>query len=147
MSNSNRNPGLEIYRPGSSGERSRSPFDDFRKEVRNQQLPLIKDRQRNRRLGLFTLVAAMLFFSLVVLFWTRMENRRLDYEIARLESILLQMEDKTGGLRGDASSARSLELVRSAAIRELGLREPETGQVVHCYVSGGIAAADDLGEN
>ncbi len=147
MSNSNRNPAISIYRPGRSGERSQPPSDDFRKEVRNQQLPLIRDRQRNRRLGMFTLVAAMLFFSLVVLFWTRMENRRLDYEIARLESALLQMEDKTGGLRGDASSARSLELVRTAALRDLGLREPENGQVVHCYISNSIAAADTFREN
>lgn len=145
MSNSNHSPALNIYRPGRPGNRRNSPPDDFRKEVRNEQLPLIRDRQRNRRLGLFTLVATMLFFSLVMLFWTRMENRRLDYEIARLESTLLRMEDKTGGLRGDVSSARSLELVRTAALRDLGLREPTTGQVVHCYIGDGMTAMDASG--
>ncbi len=145
---SNRNPALTIYRPDRpGGGRRKPPSDDFRKKVRNSQLTGIKDRRRNRRLGLFTLVATMLFFSLVVLFWTRMENRRLDYEIARLESALLRMEDKTGGLRGDVSSARSLELVRAAALGDLGLREPATGQVVHCYVRDGMMAAETAGED
>jgi len=130
---SNRNPAMNIYRPSRSGGRRRPPSDDFRKVVRNSQLTGIKDRQRNRQLGLFTLTATMLFFSLVVLFWARNENRRLDYEIARMESTLLQMEEKTGGLRGDASSARSLARIRTAATRDLGLSEPLAGQVIHCY--------------
>ncbi len=142
---SNRNPAMNIYRPSRPGGRRKPPSDDFRKKVRNSQLTGIKDRRRNRRLGLFTLVAAMLFFSLVVLFWTRMENRRLDYEIARLESALQQMEDRTGGLRGDVSSARSLEVVRSAALNNLDLREPATGQVVHCYIGGGLTTAETAG--
>jgi hypothetical protein len=142
---SNRNPAMSIYRPSRPRGRRKPPSDDFRKKVRNSQLTGIKDRRRNRRLGLFTLVAAMLFFSLVVLFWTRMENRRLDYEIARLESALQQMEDRTGGLRGDVSSARSLEVVRSAALNDLDLREPATGQVVHYYIGGGLTTAETAG--
>jgi len=136
MSLGNRNPATSIYRPGPPNRRRKPPTDDFRKEVRNMQLTGIKDRQRNRRLGLFTLVAAMLFCSLVILFWARMENRRLDYEIARLESALLRMEEQSGGLRGDVSSARSLERVRSTAISELALSEPGPGQVIHCYLDG-----------
>ena len=137
---------MNYYRPGRSGERRKPPSDDFRKAVRNSQLTGIKDRHRNRRLGLFTLAATMLFFSLVVLFWARSENRRLDYKIARLESALLQMEDKTGGLRGDASSARSLDLVRTAAMSTLGLGEPEPGQVVHFYAADG-STAETTGRN
>ncbi len=124
---SNRNPAMNIYRPNRSSGGRKPPSDDFRKVVRNSQLTGIKDRRRNRQLVLFTLAATMLFFSLVVLFWARNENRRLGYEIARIESTLLQMEDKTGGLRGDASSARSLAGIRRAATRDLGLSEPQAG--------------------
>ncbi len=109
------------------------------------QLTGIKDRQRNRRLGLFTLVAAMLFCSLVILFWSRMENRRLDYEIASLESALMRMEERSSKLRGDVSSARSLERVRTAATGELALREPGPGQVVHCYLDGGTVPLTEAG--
>lgn len=137
---SDRNPAMNFYRPGQSEGRRKPPADDFRKTVRNSQLTGIKDRRRNRRLGLFTVAATMLFLSLVVLFWARNENRRLDYGIARLESALLLMEGKASGLRGDASSARSLELIRTAAISDLGLGEPGSGQVVHCYTADDVVA-------
>jgi hypothetical protein len=130
-------PAMHFYRPGRRGG---PPPDDFRKKVRNGQLALIRDRQRNRRLTLFSLVATLLFFSLVVLFWARVENRRLDYEIARLETLAQQLEDRTAGLRGDVSSARSLEIVRRTAVTDIGLVEPAAGQVVHYYVESRSAA-------
>jgi len=135
-------PAMHFYR---HGRRGGPPPEDFRKKVRNGQLSVIRDRQRNRRLGLFSLVAALLFFSLVVLFWARVENRRLDYEIARLETMAQQLEDRTGGLRGDVSSARSLELVRRTAVSDLGLVEPAAGQIVHCYVDSLPAAPLTVG--
>jgi hypothetical protein len=144
---SNRVPAMNIYRPNRGEGRRKPPSDDFRKKIRNSQLTGIKDRRRNRRLGLFTLMAAMLFFSLVVLFWARIENRRLDYEIARLEAARQRMVDRTGGLRGDVSSARSLEVVRAAALSELGLREPTAGQLVHCYITDVMTTADTTGED
>lgn len=134
-------PAMHFYHPGKRGG---PPSDDFRKKVRNGQLALIRDRERNRRLVLFTLSAALLFFSLIVLSWARVENRRLDYEIARLETMVQQLEDRTAGLRGDVSSARSLEIVRRTAVNDIGLVEPAAGQVVHCYVdsrSGSLATA------
>ena len=57
------------------------------------------------------------------------------------------MEDMTGGLRGDASSARSLSVIRAAAISDLGLREPEAGQVVHCYAIDGEPASNSAGSD
>lgn len=143
----NRTPATNYYRPGQSGRRRTPPSDDFRMAVRNSQLTGVKDRWRNRQLGLFTLAAVMLCFSMVVLFWARNENRRLDYEIAHLESTKLRMADMTGGLRGDASSARSLSMIRTAAMSDLGLREPEAGQVVHCYAIDGKPAANSAGSD
>ena len=92
---------------------------------------MVRKSWTTREIALAAAFTLVLLAMLTLYIWYQTESVRLNYEIDRLQRQIATLKEDIRRLETEKSKLLSLDRVEETARRELGLTDPQPGQIIY----------------
>jgi cell division protein FtsL len=119
----------ELYETQRRARRGPTPEVFFTKHIDNSRIVKADDPERRREMRTFTAVMSVLFLLVMVYVWQHFSAIEIGYHVEAQKTQVNQLQEENRQLRlSEAQLTNPIRIDRVA--RQLGLNEPQPGQVV-----------------